>query len=212
MTPNVRIRLSLPSWGALPFLGLVLLAGYPATAGDRIWRLGRRHEAATPVQVYQAPADGTLGYGPPGLHPGFQGFGLGYHPGYGYGGDALGVGAFGGYPFYGGPGYPHPAPRLNRGCGINPFPHYGGPGHPTPSHPNVFGPVGPLIVDRPVVTVLSEPGEAHPDSAFGCFTGTLPYSEHYFAPFAAAAASSGSGGRMGSPQPTPVPDSDSPED
>jgi hypothetical protein len=26
-------------------------------------------------------SQGTLGYGPPGLHPGFQGFGLGYHPG-----------------------------------------------------------------------------------------------------------------------------------
>src|SRR4051794_35470367 len=32
------------------------------------------------------PGFGTLGYGGPGLYPGFQGFGLGYHPGYGYGG------------------------------------------------------------------------------------------------------------------------------
>ena len=52
--------------------------------------------------------------------------------GYGYGGDALGVGADGGYPFYGGPGYPHPWPRLRRFGGITPFPYYGGPGCPTP--------------------------------------------------------------------------------
>ena len=38
----------------------------------------------------RGPAAGTLGYGPPGIYPGFQGFGLGYHLGYGYGGDALG--------------------------------------------------------------------------------------------------------------------------
>ena len=49
---------------------------------------------------------GTLGYGPPGEHPGFFGFGLSFHPGYGYGGNGLGVGAYGGYPCYGGPGYP----------------------------------------------------------------------------------------------------------
>src|SRR5512135_3687906 len=69
---------------------------------------------------------GTLGYGKPGLYPGFQGFGLGYHRGYGYGGDALGVGAGGGYPFYGGPGYCHPWPALRRIGGITPFPFYGG--------------------------------------------------------------------------------------
>ena len=65
---------------------------------------------------------GTLGYGAPGLYPGFHGFGLGYHLGYGYGGDALGVGADGGYPLYGGPGYPHCEPRLRRIGGITPFP------------------------------------------------------------------------------------------
>src|SRR5436309_1585417 len=75
--------------------------------------------------------------------PGFQGFGLKYHPGYGYGGDALGVGAGGGYPFYGGPGYPCAEPRLRRLGKIVPFPYYGGPGYPSPGHPNYFGPVGP---------------------------------------------------------------------
>ena len=107
---------------------------------------------------HSAAGAGTLGYGPPGVHPGFQGFGLGYHRGYGYGGDALGVGAEGGYPFYGGPGYPHPWPTLRRIGGINPFPYYGGPGGPTPDHPNYFGPVGPLVPDQPVVKVENEPG------------------------------------------------------
>jgi hypothetical protein len=52
-----------------------------------------------------AMTEGTLGYGGLGLYPGFYGFGLSFHPGYGYGGYGLGVGAEGGYPFYGGPGY-----------------------------------------------------------------------------------------------------------
>ena len=69
---------------------------------------------------------GTLGYGPPGLHEGFQGFGLGFHPGYGYGGKALGVGAEGGYPFYGGPGYPHPGPCLDRFGHEKPFAYFAG--------------------------------------------------------------------------------------
>ena len=81
---------------------------------------------------HSVPAAGTLGYAKPGLYPGFQGFGLGYHLGYGYGGSALGVGADGGYPFYGGPGYPHPWPTLRRIGGITPFPFYGGPGGPMP--------------------------------------------------------------------------------
>ena len=87
-----------------------------------------------------------------------QGFSLGYHPGYGYGRGALGVGAEGGYPFYGGPGYPHPWPCLRRIGGIVPFPYYGGPGYPIPGHPNYFGEFGPLSPDRPVVTVATEPG------------------------------------------------------
>src|SRR4051794_24902900 len=120
-----------PAGGRLPLgeialaLGVWAISGASARAGEDgvvyegrsrwerksgLGHLGRRKTGC-----------GTLGYGPPGLHPGFQGFGLGYHPGYGYGGDALGVGAEGGYPFYGGPGYPHPSPRLQRFGGINPF-------------------------------------------------------------------------------------------
>ena len=55
---------------------------------------------------------GTLGWAPYGYYPGFYGFSLKFHPGYGYGVGALGVGADGGYPFYGGPGYYHPGPRA----------------------------------------------------------------------------------------------------
>jgi hypothetical protein len=129
------------------------------------------------------PAAGTLGYGPPGVYPGFQGFGLGYHPGYGFGGQALGVGVDGGYPFYGGPGYPHPWPTLRRLCGINPFPHYGGPGGPVPGHPNYFAPTGPLAPDRPVVVHERDPRDPAFAADYGGFTGTVPYPETTFAPF-----------------------------
>jgi hypothetical protein len=134
------------------------------------------------------PGAGPLGYGPPGIYPGFQGFGLGYHLGYGYGGRALGT-AEGGYPFYGGPGYPHPWPKLRRIGGINPFPHYGGPGFPTPDHPNYFGGVGgQLVVDQPVISTTG--GGYGPDVAasFGNFTGALPYPDYAFAPFTSEAS------------------------
>ncbi len=131
---------------------------------------------------------GTLGYGPPGPQPGWQGFGLGYHLGYGYGGDALGPGAEGGYPFYGGPGYPHPAPCLKRFGHTEMFPYFGGPGHPTPENPNFFGTVGPLAADAPVVTIG---GSAGYDSGYGSYTGVLPYPESTFAPYTTAAGGEG---------------------
>lgn len=137
------------------------------------------------------PGVGTLGYGPPGLHPGFQGFGLGFHPGHGYGGAALGPGVDGGYPFYGGPGYPHPAPRLNRLFGINPFPYYGGPGYPTAECPIYYAAVGQLVADRPVIEIEGAPGEAGDTSGYGSFTGTMPYPEKVFAPFTTSAAAGG---------------------
>jgi hypothetical protein len=132
------------------------------------------------------PGYGTLGYGGPGAYPGYQGFGLGYWLGYGYGGSALGPGATGGYPFYGGPGYPHPWPRLRRFGSATPFPFYGGPGGPTPTCPNFFGIVGPLTVDHPVVLETERQ-----DLGFGPFTGVLPYPEAVFAPYASAAAAIG---------------------
>jgi hypothetical protein len=172
------------------------------SAGDEDATHGRLHvrKSARTTIVHHAPGAGTLGYGPPGVYPGFQGFGLGYHLGYGYGGRGLGPGAFGGYPFYGGPGYPHPWPRLRRIGGINPFPHYTGPGGPTPAHPNYYGGVGaPLAADVPVVTILPEPGESDYSSGFGTLTGAVPYPESYFAPLTTAAAHRGTSNGSGEP-------------
>jgi hypothetical protein len=158
--------------GRLPFKALALALGVWVFSGSTAMAQG-------------GPGYGTLGYGGPGLYPGFQGFGLGYHLGYGYGGDALGVGAEGGYPFYGGPGYPHPWPCLRRLPGITPFPYFGGPGYPTPDHPNYFGGVGPLVPTQQVITIGSDQGYA---SGYGPFTGALPYSEAFLAPFTSRAA------------------------
>lgn len=108
-----------------------------------------------------------LGYGPPGLHPGFYGFGLSFHPGYGYGGNALGVGALGGYPCYGGPGYP-----LHYGYPKFAYPYYEG--------------IGQLYYDQPVV--ITDQPEA---SDFGPYTGASAYA--YTHPsYAAEAAATGS--------------------
>jgi hypothetical protein len=144
------------------------------------------------------PGRGTMGYGGPGLFPGYYGFGLKYHRGYGYGGKALGVGAFGGYPFYGGPGYPHPSPHLRRFCGTEPFGYYGGPGYSGFGYCNFFDEPGRLVVNEDVVAVVnrgetgSEGGYGYGSgdlSDYGIFTGALPYPESYFAPYTAAAAS-----------------------
>ena len=176
--------------------GFWLIAG-PASGGDKGWNYAypdnfttKKPPQATP-KARKQPCTGTLGYGPPGLHPGFQGFGLGYLRGYGFGGAGLGTTANGGYPFYGGPGYPHPWPTLNRLGPITPFPYYGGPGGPSPDCPNFFGQVGPLEPDKPVVDPEGAPAEA-PGGAFGSFTGLLPYPESTFAPY-----SSGVGGESG---------------
>src|SRR5262249_25944161 len=85
----------LGAWGVATSFGRA--EGGPAGAG----LCPTCHTPPTGHPKHHGPAYGTLGYGKPGLYPGFQGFGLGYHPGYGYGGAALGVGADGGYPFYG---------------------------------------------------------------------------------------------------------------
>jgi hypothetical protein len=168
------------------------------------------HKAHRGNQKHPGPGVGTLGYGPPGLFPGFQGFGLGYHPGYGYGGDALGVGADGGYPFYGGPGYPHPWPTLNRFGRINPFPFYGGPGGPTPECRNYFAPVGPLAGDTPVIQIEREPGEADYQSGYGGYTGVLPYPETVLAPFTTRAAAAGSASGVSTASPPNAPPNTAP--
>jgi hypothetical protein len=131
--------------------------------------------------------NGTLSYGGYATYPGFPGFGLSFHAGYGYGGNGLGVGALGGYPFYGGPGYPHPAPNLRRCGGITPFLFYGGPGYPRYGYTNYFTEVGPLVI-RESVAVITPPNTLGYTGNFGSYTGTLPYPDKYFAPFVEAAA------------------------
>jgi len=167
---------------------IVLSMGVWGLAGTPVMSLGadvaapvcKVHKGGKCPDARRTQQAGTLGYGPPGFHPGFNGFGLGYHPGYGYGGAALGVGAEGGYPYYGGPGYPHPWPRLQRLGGIAPFPYFGGPGNGSPCMPNAFGFVGPLAPDRPVVTVDGETGA---DGGYGPYSGAIPYPETTFASF-----------------------------
>ena len=126
----------------------------------------------------RGPGVGTLGYGPPGPHPGFQGFG-------------------GGYPFYGGPGSLHPAPRLRRIGGINPFAHFAGPGGPSPDRPQFYGGVGPLVPDPPVVKVVGGASEM----GYGAYHGMVPYPASTFAPFTAAAG--GDSDAVTPPSPTP---------
>ncbi len=184
-------RLRLKGFGLL--LGISVLSGTLATAQENVPMPAPPPPAATQpytgIHLFHGPESfGTLGYGPPGLHPGEQGFGLGYHLGYGYGGDALGVGADGGYPFYGGPGYPHCNPQLRRIGGIVPFPYFGGPGYPTPDHPNFYGGSGPLVPDRPVVSIVTETGQPVGAMGYGPFTGSVADAEARFAPFTARAA------------------------
>jgi hypothetical protein len=140
-------------------------------------------------QGHHATGAGTLGYGGPGVYPGFYGFGLCYHPGYGYGGSALGVGADGGYPFYGGPGYPHPAPPLRRFARLLPF-LYNGSGPLAYDYPQSVENIGPLVANRPVMPGSDRPdlGSGYPHNGdFGPFTGAFPYPEAYFAPYTTAA-------------------------
>lgn len=207
--------------GRLPLKAFALLLGASVLTGSSAMAQDGGPMVAGPapngplpytgIHLFHGPESfGTLGYGPPGLQPGYQGFGLGYHLGYGYGGDALGVGADGGYPFYGGPGYPHCAPQLRRIGGIVPFPYFGGPGYPTPDHPNFYGEAGPRVPDRPVVTVVTEDGQPVRATDYGNFTGAVANAEAQFAPFTARAAAG-----VSSMRPTPsgsIPSSPSPPD
>ena len=191
-------RLPLKAFALL--LGASLLSGLSARAQD-----GGPVVAGPPpngpvpytgLHLFPGPESfGTLGYGPPGLQPGYQGFSLNYHLGNGYGNGALGVGADGGYPFYGGPGYPHPAPHLRRIGGIVPFHYFGGPGYPTPDCPNFYGGSGPLVPDRPVVTIVTADGRLVGATDYGNFTGAVADAEAKFAPFTARAAAGVSSSR-----------------
>jgi hypothetical protein len=135
------------------------------------------------VWACAGPVNPVRGQAPPPADLGYEGFGLKYHLGYGYGGEAIGVGRNGGYPFYGGPGYLHPGPRLRRFGPESPYPYLGGPGAPSAACPNVFGPVGPLAVSGEIARERDTP-----DVGYGRFTGALPYPETLFAPHASAAS------------------------
>jgi hypothetical protein len=145
---------------------------------------------------------GTLGWAEYGLNPGLYGFSLRWHPGYGYGRFALGVGADGGYPFYGGPGYPHEPPHLRRFGPTEPYAFYGGTGDPNSACTNFYQGIGGLVVAKPVVSIgepgelgfVGKNGERNPGADFGQYTGALPYPETYFTPNAAAGEATGSSG------------------
>ncbi len=177
--------------GRLLLQALALALGIWVFSGSSAMALGGGFQGVG-QHGHDVSGCGTSGYGGYGLYPGFYGFGLGYHLGYGYGGNALGVGADGGYPHYGGPGYPHPWPCLQRFGRIAPFHYYGGPGYPTYDQPHYFGATGPLVVNSPVVPVGSDPDEPGYASGYGFFSGAHPYPESFFAPYAAAAAATGS--------------------
>jgi hypothetical protein len=190
-------------------LGYCFLAVSPGIADEPstpcVGSPSKRDKVKKDRAVARGAGGGTLGYGAPGLHPGFQGFGLGYHLGYGYGGQGLGVGADGGYPLYGGPGYPHPSPTLRRIGGISPFCYFGGPGYPTPENPNFFGGVGPLSPDQPVVTLENDPSMPVSDLGYGAFEGTIPYPESTFAPFTNIRDERGTSGEMKPADPSTPP-------
>jgi hypothetical protein len=183
--------------GAAVALGIWAAASSTSFAGG--WLFKPRPRApivGSTHKLSHAEGAGTLGYGPPGVFPGFQGFGLGYHRGHGYGGNALGTGVTGGYPYYAGPGYPHPAPPLRRLHRLVPFAYNGGPGGPTPEQPNYYGQVGPLVAEHPVVTV-GDPTDY--GTGYGAFTGSMGYPESKFAPFVTEAGVEGSAGDVITP-------------
>ncbi len=187
---NSSIVSLLPGGGRLPLKALALAIGIWICSGSAGMAQGGGHG---PYET---------GYEADGPYPGFLGFGLSYHLGYGYGGYGVGVGSHGGYPFYGGRGYPHGEPILNR-CGkISRLPYYGGPGYCHDGHSNYFEGIGPLVVDRPVVKVGEDNDLSHV-SDFGPFTGMLPYPESFFAPYTAEAAGTGSPPGASSSGPSP---------
>ncbi len=181
----------MPSCGRLPLRVLALALGIWVCSGSSGMAQGGGHG---PYET---------GYGGDGPYPGFLGFGLSYHLGYGYGGYGLGVGNHGGYPYYGGRGYPHGEPCLQRFGKISRLPYYGGPGYSHDGHSNYFEGIGPLVVDRPVATVGENNDLSHV-SDYGPFTGALPYPESLFAPYAAEAAGTGSSTGASSAEPSPL--------
>ena len=147
------------SSGGLPLKGFALALGISVLFGSSVMADGDGHaDFAEGRFKPKYLGEGTLGWAEYGLYPGLYGFSLRWHPGYGYGLYALGVGADGGYPFYGGPGYPHPWPQLRRFGPATPFAYYGGPDWPRDRLCNYYAGIGGLAIEKPVVTI-GEPGD-----------------------------------------------------
>ncbi|WP_435011986.1 PDZ domain-containing protein (plasmid) [Tundrisphaera lichenicola] len=216
MPSRVRVVVAMPrllfiiGWGLWNLSGPKLLADEGPTAMPPKKQGKSKPVCGDEPGHRHGPNCGTLGYGPPGFHEGFQGFGLKFHPGYGYGGQSLGVGPDGGYPSYGGPGYVHPGPCLNRFGKEKPFSYFGGPGFPTPDHPHFFGEVGPLVTDQPVIEIGEGAQEAGHGGGYGIYTGLLPYPESTFAPSTTAIGTAGSEAGVGTPVPPGPPLAPSP--
>ena len=200
--------------GRLSFKGFALALGISVFSGSSVMADGFGHaDFAEGRFKHKYLGEGTLGWAEYGLYPGLYGFSLRWHPGYGYGRYALGVGADGGYPFYGGPGYPHPWPHLRRFGPATPFAYYGGPDFPRDSDSNYYSGIGGLAIEKPVVTIgepgdlgyVGEDGYVAPGHGYGPFTGAIPYPETLFAPYTSAAATTGSSGAEGPARPLTAP-------
>jgi hypothetical protein len=208
--------LSLVRYGVrFPLQALALAMGIGAFAGSSVLADDGGHADFNEGRFKHSNLDnGTLGWAEYGVYPGLYGFSLRWHLGYGYGLYALGVGADGGYPFYGGPGYPHEPPLLRRFGPATPYAYFGGTDYPLFGCTNFYQGIGGLVVDKPVVSI-GEPGdfgyvgpngEIDRGNDFGHFTGALPYPEPYFAPYASAPAATGSSGAERASKPaTPSP-------
>lgn len=200
--------------GRLSLKGFALALGISVFSGSSVMADGFGHpDLAEGRFKRKYLGQGTLGWAEYGLYPGLYGFSLRWHPGYGYGKYALGVGADGGYPFYGGPGYPHPWPHLRRFGPATPFAYYGGPDYPRDSNSNYYSGIGGLAIEKPVVTIgepgdlgyVGEDGHVAPGHGYGPFTGAIPYPETMFAPYSSAAATTGSSGSEGLGRPPTAP-------
>jgi hypothetical protein len=134
--------------------------------GDGAGKIGGPvgHMARVTPHKNSVIANGPLSYGPPGVFPGFYGFGLAFHRGYGYGGNGLGVGADGGHPCYGGPGY-----SLHYGYPHFAFPYYEG--------------IGSLVQGPSVVLI-----DLADATDFGPFTGASSYAYTHSSATAEASA------------------------
>ena len=89
--------------------------------------------------------NGTLSYGGAAEYPGFPGFGLSFHKGYGYGGNALGTGPSWRLSIFWWPRISASRTVLRRFGGIAPFLFYGGPGYPRCGYSNYFTEIAPLV-------------------------------------------------------------------